>query len=147
MVDVGEGVVSWVIRLSLMVCRVEIVGAPKREAVYQHHATADVVTAELALLFYVGPAGTSAFLMAADTLAELLVPYMGCGHVNRGGGELQRQTLGIGTFSRALPPGDEDDFAHKGLVFIEALVILVILEILVVLVVLVILVILAVLVI
>jgi hypothetical protein len=133
MVDVGEGVVSWVIRLSLMACRVEIVGAPKREAVYQHHAAADVVTAELALLFYVGPAGTAAFLMAADALAELLVPYMGGGHVNRGGGELQRQTLGIGTFSRALPSGNEDDFAHKGLVFMETLVIPVVLVILVIL--------------
>ena len=134
-------------RQPLMICRVEIVGAPECEAVHQYHPAADVVPAELAFLFYVGPAGSAAFLVTADSLAELLVPYMGGGHVNRGGGELQRQTLGIGTFSRALPPGDEDDFAHKGLVFIEALVILVILEILVVLVVLVILVILAVLVI
>lgn len=80
----------------------EEVGAPQSDAVYHCHTACDVVPAQLYLLFYVCPFGTSVLLVALHTFAELVVPDLCRCHIHRSVGELVCQLLGIRAFARAL---------------------------------------------
>ena len=73
----------------------EEVGEPEGDAVDEDYAAFKVVAAECALLLDVGPLRASALLVQGHAAAELVVPDMGGGDVDRGGGEGERPALGL----------------------------------------------------
>ena len=85
------------------------IGQPQRHAVDDRYATRQVIAAQEFLLLDVGPLWATAFLMATDTLTELLVPDVGRGQVDGVRREAQGQFFGVAALARALAAGDEDD--------------------------------------
>ena len=82
------------------------IGQPQRHAVDDRYATRQVIAAQEFLLLDVGPLRASTFLMAANTLTELLVPHMGSSHIHGIVGKAQCQFLGIAALARALSTSD-----------------------------------------
>lgn len=88
------------------------VGAPEGDAVDDSDTSCEVVATEVFLFFDIGPLCPSSCLMMEDTLTKLLVPHMGCRHIDGIGTEGKGKALCILAFARALATCDEDDFLH-----------------------------------
>ena len=82
------------------------IGQPQRLAIDDSHAARQVMTAQVFLLLDVGPLWSTALLMVANTLTELLVPHMGSSHIHGIVGKAQCQFLGIAALARALSTCD-----------------------------------------
>ena len=89
----------------------EIVGQPERDAVDDHHTSADIMTAQRLLLFDVRPLFATTLLMEAHPFTKLLIPDSGCGQIDGIRCETQGKALCLTTLARALSTCDQYDSA------------------------------------
>ena len=70
------------------------------------------MAAQFLLFLNVCPLGTSPLLVDENALAELLVPYMGCGEIDGIVAQLQCHPLRLLTLARTLSTGDKNYASH-----------------------------------
>ena len=112
----GKGIEFSLRQLERLVCvgvvGEEDIGEPECNSIYDGDAASKVVAAQIDFFFNIRPLRTASLLMTAHPIAELIVPNMGGGHIDRIRAELQCQLFGLLALARALAARYQNDSLH-----------------------------------